>query len=460
MRKIFFICLTVMLIHSCKEAEIKPDYTIVQGQLSNTKGGPLVFSDLSGFSKTINIKENGAFSDTLHVNEGFFMAMLEENVMPMYFTKGAVIEITADAKDVSNTLTYTGDNKDLNNYYAYKAKRTSKIREDMATNLALEENDYLELINGVKVDFEDQLDKSVTTNEDIKEKERRAIEYFIQDQLDYYVRYHGNVTKKDDFQVSDNFKSQLKEFDKNNLEDFLYSLDYNTSVFMSLMQSASALASSDSIPRRYAELTVANNIKNDTLRELVLHRFVEMNLPFTKDSVRQNYYNKYLSLSKNQIKKEKITELYNNLQKLEPGNPSPKFVNYENYKGGTTSLDDFKGKYVYIDVWATWCGPCKAQIPFLKEVEAKYHNKNIEFISLSVDSQKDHQKWKKMIEENEMGGVQLFADAAFNSTFIKDYNIVGIPQFILLDPEGNIVNSNAPRPSDKALIDLFSELGI
>ena len=147
------MCLTVMLIHSCKEAEIKPDYTIVQGQLSNTKGGPLVFSDLSGFSKTINIKENGVFLDTLHVNEGFFMAMLGENVMPMYFTKGAVIEITADAKDVSNTLTYTGDNKDLNNYYAYKAKRTSKIREDMATNLALEENDYLKLINEVKVDL-------------------------------------------------------------------------------------------------------------------------------------------------------------------------------------------------------------------------------------------------------------------------------------------------------------------
>ena len=57
---------------------------------------------------------------TESTNEGFFMAMLEENVMPMYFTKGAVIEITADAKDVSNTLTYTGDNKDLNNYYAYK----------------------------------------------------------------------------------------------------------------------------------------------------------------------------------------------------------------------------------------------------------------------------------------------------------------------------------------------------
>ena len=62
------------------------------------------------------------------------------------------------------------------------------------------------------------------------------------------------------------------------------------------------------------------------------------------------------------------------------GMPSPIFENYENHKGGTTSLSDFKGKYVYVDVWATWCGPCKREIPSLKKVEAQYHGKNIAFV--------------------------------------------------------------------------------
>ncbi len=460
MKKLFFICLSIILIFSCQENKEPIDYTIVKGQLTNTKGGPLIFSNLSGFTKTINIKEDGSFLDTLHVNEGVYMALLGQEYMPMYFTKGANIQITANAKDLSYTLTYTGDNSDLNNYYAYKLKKTSKIREDMATNLALEENEYLEFIKKIKADLQSQLEKLTAVNGDVKEKERRAIEFYIQDQLNYYVKYHGNVTKKKNFQVSDNFKSQLKEFDKNSLEDYTYSLDYNNSVIMSLMQRASELAEKDSIPRRYAQLTVADNIKNDTLRELILCRFTEMNLPFTRDSIRDNYYKKYLSLSNNPVKIEKIKKLYNNLQKLEPGNPSPKFVNYENYKGGTSSLDDFKGKYVYIDVWATWCGPCKAEIPFLKELEDKYHGKNIEFISISVDSQKDYKKWKEMILEKEMGGVQLFADAAFNSTFIKEYNILGIPQFILLDPDNNIVESNAPRPSDNQLVKLLDQLGI
>lgn len=145
---------------------------------------------------------------------------------------------------------------------------------------------------------------------------------------------------------------------------------------------------------------------------------------------------------------------------LGKGKASPKFVNFENNAGGTTSLDDLKGKYVYIDVWATWCGPCKVEIPFLKTVEKDYHNKNIAFISLSADKAKDHGKWKTMIQEKELSGIQLFSDADFETSFMRDYKINAIPRFILIDPNGNIVSADAPRPSDKKLIDLFNELGI
>ncbi|WP_372795616.1 TlpA family protein disulfide reductase, partial [Lutibacter sp.] len=145
---------------------------------------------------------------------------------------------------------------------------------------------------------------------------------------------------------------------------------------------------------------------------------------------------------------------------LGKGMESPKFVDYENFKGGTTSLDDLKGKYVYVDVWATWCGPCKAEIPFLKEVEKAYHDKNIEFVSISVDVAKDHDKWKEMVEEKELGGIQIFANSDWKSEFVQAYKINGIPRFILIDPAGNIVSADAPRPSSEGLIALFNELKI
>ncbi|MCB0457717.1 MAG: TlpA disulfide reductase family protein [Flavobacteriaceae bacterium] len=141
---------------------------------------------------------------------------------------------------------------------------------------------------------------------------------------------------------------------------------------------------------------------------------------------------------------------------LPVGALSPVFENYENHSGGTTSLSDLKGKYVYIDVWATWCGPCKVEIPFLKEVEKEYHNKNIEFVSISVDKAKDHEKWVNMVKEKELGGIQLFADNDWDSSFVKEYYINGIPRFILIDPEGNIVTPDAPRPSSPKLRELLN----
>ncbi len=154
-------------------------------------------------------------------------------------------------------------------------------------------------------------------------------------------------------------------------------------------------------------------------------------------------------------------------RQLPQGMDSPVFEDYENFNGERTSLSDLRGKYVYVDIWATWCGPCKVQIPHLKTLEKKYEDRNIAFVSISVDSpkrsgswDKAREKWKKMVNEEAMGGIQLFAPEGSKSQFIMDYRNIGIPRFILIDPEGKIVNSVAPRPSSDELIRLFEEQNI
>jgi thiol-disulfide isomerase/thioredoxin len=194
------------------------------------------------------------------------------------------------------------------------------------------------------------------------------------------------------------------------------------------------------------------------------------------DSLKNNYKQLDAAYFKNQDKDFKsLQKSYKNyfMEKLEMrklfarGTVSPTFSNYENHKGGTTSLSDFKGKYVYIDIWATWCGPCKVEIPFLKKIESKYHDKNIEFISISVDDarrsgtmEKAHFAWKTMVSQKELTGVQLFTGTGWEAKFVQDYKVSGIPRFILIAPNGTIVNADAPRPSSKKLIELFEELGI
>lgn len=126
------------------------------------------------------------------------------------------------------------------------------------------------------------------------------------------------------------------------------------------------------------------------------------------------------------------------------GKPSPDFRALD-MDGKSYTLADFKGKYVYIDLWATWCGPCRRELPFLKELEQEYKDRNITFLSLSTDSRRAD--WKKMVQAQQMTGVQLFLGVG--SRFQKAYKADGIPHFILLDPEGNIVNNNMLRPSSK-----------
>ena len=170
-------------------------------------------------------------------------------------------------------------------------------------------------------------------------------------------------------------------------------------------------------------------------------RFIELqkkSLEVGVDGIRK-YYNQKLASNK-----------MNNL-------PSAAF-DYENHKGGKTSLESLRGKYVYIDVWATWCGPCRAEIPSLKMVEEKYHDKNIAFVSISVDVDKDHEKWKTFVTDKALGGIQLFADKNWNSDFIQSYGINSIPRFILIDPKGTIVKSDAARPSDPNLQTLLDTL--
>ena len=126
---------------------------------------------------------------------------------------------------------------------------------------------------------------------------------------------------------------------------------------------------------------------------------------------------------------------------------------YENNIGDSVSLSSFKGSLVYVDVWATWCGPCKAEIPYLKSLEQDYHEQNIVFLSVSVDTNKD--EWLKMVKEEELGGIQLWADGW--SQITKDYAIFGIPRFMLFSKDGKVISNDAPRPSNEETRKLFDK---
>ena len=153
--------------------------------------------------------------------------------------------------------------------------------------------------------------------------------------------------------------------------------------------------------------------------------------------------------------REKIKKEYEEWSRVLKGKSIPEFT-FLDINGKEIALSSFKGKYVYIDCWATWCGPCRAQIPHLKKLEQQYSGKDIVFVSISSDS--DSKKWKNAVKEEALKGVQLIEKCPTNSELSEHFIIKGIPRFILLDKEGKVYDANAPRPSDPNIIKLFNEL--
>lgn len=142
--------------------------------------------------------------------------------------------------------------------------------------------------------------------------------------------------------------------------------------------------------------------------------------------------------------KNKDKEILSPLMTLKTGDAAFNF-SYPDKEGKTVAMADLKGKVVLVDVWATWCPPCRAEIPHLKKLEEEMKGKDVAFVSISVDDHKDKEKWLQMIKDENLGGIQLFASAA--NDLSKYYKITGIPRFMVFDKEGKIVALDSPRPS-------------
>jgi len=188
---------------------------------------------------------------------------------------------------------------------------------------------------------------------------------------------------------------------------------------------------------------VLTNFKDSKLISFVVDSYIsEYVARYGVDEIEDllNIYNEKVIDESSKTKFKGLCSLWSKLSK---GQPSPTFI-YKDINSKEVSLSDLKGKYVYIDCWATWCGPCVGEIPSLKLLEKKMSRNNIYFVSISSDY--DIAAWENKVKKDKLGGIQLNIHG--DREFTNAYMVNNIPRFILVNKEGKIVTCNMTRPSN------------
>ena len=450
MKQTFFILALIALVTACKPT----DQAEIAGNISNA-GDATVYirSNATGDIDTLQLSD-GNFSDNIKIDRGQFLDLIIDRYgIWIYAKPGDKITINFDLNDLKarkfDLVTIEGspeteltlkiiDNSNkisIQQLLAYPAaKFDDYLQNQLNKNFAL--IDSFKTANKLSSDFTDMI--KMYTNISVVQKYK------------YFPVYHTRFAPGDTAAVPESFALVGEDIPLDNMTYYNYLPSYKSFVLSEYqIQIDNALGDykadeeSDIYLNKEIDaikaLAADPEIKNDLAKE-VFRMYARMT-----DSQKTIAENRYLEVLSNDKDIDEFREQLDKMSALKVGKPAPGFA-YPDMDGNIVSSEQLKGKVIFVDVWATWCGPCKYEIPFLKTLESELHDEDIAFVSISIDNDKD--AWEKMVKSENLQGYQIFADKAWESDIVKEYLIKGIPRFIMIDKDGNIINVNATRPSD------------
>lgn len=461
--KLFFKSLLVLPLFLFCDKKAPADYAIISGVAKNSAPELILRKVDAQTTKEIPVAPDGSFRDTIRTGPGKYTIIFnQKGYFDLYLENGFDVQLEFDTDSISaasKSLTSLTANGAGSQYAQYLLKKQALADGLEGWEIFNAEEDSF------KIKLADRKEKLIALlnsmdrlSEPFTKIEKKDIDYENRLYSVLYPSYHVRATGNMNFKPSEGYVlPHLSKEEISSDEDLSFSKSYNELIFMYLRKNILPLVEGQKIDYETAFLTVIKDFPPGAVRDHALVEFVSSYMKNVKDI--DGLYNETIALCVSQTSKDEITHAYEEFKKLEKGKPSPEFSNYENAKGGVSSLKDFRGKYVYIDMWATWCVPCLVEIPGFKKLQESYKNNDkLVFMSISIDKKENREAWLAMIKEKQLEGVQLLADAEWQSRFARDYQINSIPRYIIIDPDGNIVNADAPRPSDPALLEAFKEL--
>lgn len=406
--------------------------------ITNPVEDEVIRVSINGKEQVFEVPENGVVEiKASRIAPQYSEVMYGLKVYPVYLVGGEPMEMAFDGNEDNWNRKFSGGAKAINDYLSssislfessYFSDNEEKLSEN--TKKLLEKNWKNLERKGLPEDFV------------AVEKER--LRYEAYGSWYSYRMNHRWMTGDETFEPGEAYYKTLRELakERKNLVGMMAYYNYVRRSIATLVSKGVEELSPNDLIRREVKYIV-ENYKDSILVEELMHDFVyeyilEYGLKGQEDLV--ELYKKNV---KSAAKLMLFEQMCNTWLSLCPGTPSPVF-NLPDANGKMMSLEAMRGKFVYIDLWASWCGPCHREIPFLKRLEKKFAGKNIVFVGISCDT--DKEAWLKAMQNEGLDGIQLYMGD--DLVFAKAYMVSNLPRFILVDPEGNIVEAYMTAPSN------------
>jgi thiol-disulfide isomerase/thioredoxin len=464
-----FIIILLITLSGCEKGS-QLENIIVSGKITNPKNDKIYFR-YNQESDSVLLDADGFFKLTLKVDSPTFAKFYHGNEFgSLFLLPGDSIKMTLDANSFDESLDYSDNENGYNKYLAYVANQTWKLvpsTYDSTEIYGKPPETFLPWLDSMISPLKAELKKMTPSNMYFNQTmSHEIICHYYKWLTIYWGNYHYQYAPK----TYGNHQELIELIDTSDLElnnPAWLKNDLHTEVIGRILPSYSSLYYQDSILRKYYRGlkqgwnwayidAVLTNIENREVQEHFIYKKLSsgVSLDYKSSDSLVTWFDSWAIDSSYT---NKLNKQYNLWMTLSAGNKAPVIEGYDTL-GNLVRSSDFIGNYIYVDVWAAWCGPCRNEMPDFEKLKKKYSDEKVTFMSVSVDADED--RWRSMLIDSNMTGYQLSAVGKLDRQLSSDYNIQGIPRYILIDPAGNIINADADRPTgsiDEVLFKLLEK---
>ncbi len=457
MKRFFLASFALVTIAACTSN--KQQSIEINGNIQNL-GTDYALVISKGITDTVKVETDGSFSFNTEISTPQYFTLRAGRVRhTLFMSPGNTSFVSFNFENLEEEPNFTGDNSEYNSIIRQNNRIFSTLTQDFTALYQLPKDEFLAKLDSAKSEVEKLIPSPEKKNKEFAEMEMARANYSVKEMLYNYPNYNARINKVEHIPNPSDY-SFMAEVDFNNIKHISIN-EYTNLIFNHLKSEYWTIISNDSnkgISEFEQNLIffdlVDSLVSNPTLRDLYKHNQTQGTIKFSSIEVAENIGNHFLDIATFPPYLKRIEHSLAKRMLLAPGKIAPEFT-LEGIDGETYSLSDFRGQLVYVDFWATWCGPCRRQIPYLTKLKETYKGKPIVFIAISIDDNKE--AWTKMVKEEKLGGYQFYAEKAWQSDAAQQYQITGIPTFVLIDAEGKIIEYPAPRPSDEETSLLFDK---